>query len=94
MNTTIAVKRIVLIMASLTSAQVRRLCDQAKSIAPTAPMAPASVGVAMAVLMPGKPPMLPSTVKMRTADGTMPRRHFLQSAQPSKVRADFGIPGR
>ena len=94
MKTTIAVSRMVLIMASFTSAHVSRLWIAARIMAPTAPIAPASVGVAMAVLIPGKPPMLPSTVKISTADGMMPRMHLDHSAQPFKVRADLGMPGK
>ena len=93
MNTTMAVMRMVPVMASLISVQFRRLWMAAKMKAPTAPMAPASVGVAMAVLMPGNPPMLPNTAKIKMADGMMPRKHFPQSAQPSKVRASLGTPG-
>ena len=89
-----AVSRMVLIMASFMSAQVSRLWMAARIMAPTAPMAPASVGVAMALFIPGKPPMLPSTVKIKIADGMMPRRHLDHSAQPSNVRADLGMPGR
>ncbi len=66
----------------------------ARMNAPTAPMAPASVGVAMAVEMPGKPPMLPSTVKIRMAEGMMPRRHFFHSAQPPMALAERGTAGR
>ena len=57
MNTTIAVMRIVLSMASFTSSTVSRRCIAARK-APTAPMAPASVGVHTAVSIPSKPPML------------------------------------
>ena len=65
----------------------------ARMKAPTAPIAPASVGVAIATLMPGKPPMLPSTIKIRRADGTMPARHLRHSAQPTSVRPSLGTPG-
>ena len=46
MNTTIDVSRMVEFMACSTSGRVRRRCSAASTIAPTAPMAPASVGVA------------------------------------------------
>ena len=61
MNTTMAVMRMVPAIASRTSGQVRRRCMAASTNAPTAPIAPASVGVATAWFMPGRPPMLPST---------------------------------
>ena len=93
MNTTMAVMRMVPPMASLINGQFNRPWMAAKIKAPTAPMAPASVGVAIATLMPGKPPMLPSTVKIKMADGMMPRKHFFHSAQPCKVRASRGTPG-
>ena len=93
MNTTIAVMRMVPVMASRISGQLSRRCSAASTKAPTAPIAPASVGVAMAVVMPGRPPMLPSTAKISTAEGMMPRRHLRHSAQPCSVRASFGTPG-
>ncbi|MOA33297.1 hypothetical protein D3C78_1545820 [compost metagenome] len=93
MNTTIAVMRMVEAIALLSSDHDNLLCRPASRKAPNAPMAPASVGVATAVSMPGNPPMLPSTAKISAAAGRMPRRHFPHSAQPCKVRASFGTPG-
>ena len=59
----------------------------ASTMAPTAPMAPASVGVARPIIM------VPSTTKISTAEGMMPIRHFFHSAQPVSVRASFGTGG-
>jgi hypothetical protein len=59
----------------------------ASTIAPTAPMAPASVGVARPIIM------VPSTTKISTAEGMMPSRHLRQSGQPVSVRASFGTGG-
>ena len=56
-------------------------------------MAPASVGVATATSMPGSPPIEPSTVKIKMADGIIPFRHFRHSGHPFRVRASFGTPG-
>ena len=88
-----AVKRMVLCTASQIKSLSKRLCMAAKIKAPTQPMAPASVGVAMAVLMPGKPPIEPRTAKIKNAEGMMPRKHLAQRAQPFKVRASLGTPG-
>ena len=55
--------------------------------APTAPIAPASVGVAR----PRK--MVPSTRKISTSDGTMPQSTLAISAQPRSVRASGGSAG-
>jgi hypothetical protein len=57
----IPVIRRVPAMALLTRAHCGRPRDAASSIAPTAPIAPASVGVQMAVLMPGRPPCCPAS---------------------------------
>ena len=92
-NTTMAVRRIVLCMASQMRSLVRRLCIAAKTSAPTQPIAPASVGVAIAVLMPGKPPIEPSTAKIKNAEGMMPRKHLSHKCNPSMVRASLGMPG-
>ena len=59
----------------------------ASTIAPTAPIAPASVGVVRPSIM------VPSTTKISTAEGMMPIRHFFHSAQPVSVRASFGTAG-
>src|SRR5215472_14235585 len=56
-------------------------------MAPTAPIAPASVGVVRPSII------VPSTTKISTADGTMPIRHFFHSAQPVSVRASAGTAG-
>ena len=56
-------------------------------MAPTTPMAPASVGVARPMKM------VPSTRKISPSDGIMPRRHFFHSAQPCSVRASSGSAG-
>jgi hypothetical protein len=56
-------------------------------MAPTTPKAPASVGVANPMKM------VPSTRKISPSDGTMPLRHFFQSAQPCRVRASSGSAG-
>ena len=59
----------------------------ARTIAPMAPIAPASVGVAKPSIM------VPSTTKISTADGMMPIRHLRQSGQPVSVRASLGTAG-
>ncbi len=59
----------------------------ASAMAPTTPMAPASVGVARPMKI------VPSTRKIRPSDGMMPRRHFFTSAQPRSVRASGGSAG-
>ena len=56
-------------------------------IAPTTPIAPASVGVARPVKI------VPSTTKISPAEGMMPRIAFLNSAQPFSVRASGGSAG-
>ena len=87
MNTTIDVRRMVEAIACSTSGQVRRRCSAASIIAPTAPMAPASVGVA-------RPrPMVPSTRKISTIDGIMPRNTRLISFQFMGSRSRSGIGG-
>ena len=87
MNITIAVMRMVDSIACRISVQVRRRCSAASTIAPTAPIAPASVGVAM----PRK--IVPSTRKISTTDGTMPHSTRFHSAQPRSVRASCGSGG-
>ena len=59
----------------------------ASTMAPTAPMAPASVGVARPIIM------VPSTTKISTADGMMPSRHLRHSGHPVSVSAVFGTAG-
>ena len=59
----------------------------ARTMAPIAPIAPASVGVARPSIM------VPSTTKISTAEGMMPIRHLRQSGQPVSVRASFGTGG-
>ena len=93
MKTTIAVSRMVPCMASHSIGHDRRRWINASTSAPTAPIAPASVGVAMAWSMKGRPPIEPSTAKIKIAEGMMPRRHLPHSAQPCKVRALAGRPG-
>ena len=93
MNTTIAVNRAVPSIASRINGQVSRFCVAARMSAPTTPIAPASVGVAIAISIPGKPPIEPSTVKIKIAEGTIPFKHFRHSGQPFKVRASLGTPG-
>src|SRR5215813_15607605 len=56
-------------------------------MAPTTPMAPASVGVASPMKI------VPNTRKISPSDGIMPRRHFFHSAHPFKVRASIGKAG-
>ena len=56
-------------------------------MAPTTPMAPASVGVASPMKI------VPSTRKISPSEGIMPRRHFFHSAQPCSVRASSGSAG-
>lgn len=56
-----------------------RRCIAARTIAPTAPMAPASVGVA------NPRPMVPRTRKIRTIDGIMPHSTRLTSSSPSAL---------
>ena len=87
MKITIAVSVEVEVMACLTRSHVRRLCMAAKIIAPTAPSAPASVGVAR----PTK--IVPSTKKISAIEGIMPHRMRLMSFQPIGSRASFGIGG-
>ena len=53
----------------------------ASTMAPTAPMAPASVGVARPMKM------VPSTRKISTIDGTIPQSTLEISGQPRSVRA-------
>src|SRR5712664_3617480 len=48
------------------------------------PKAPASGGVASPMKI------VPKTKKISPSEGTMPRRHFFQSAQPCSVRASSG----
>ena len=93
MNTTMAVRRMVPCMASHNSDRLKRLCKAARINAPTTPMAPASVGVATACSWKGRPPIEPSTVKIRMAEGMMPLRHLRHSGQPFSVRASSGTPG-
>ncbi len=59
----------------------------ASTIAPTAPSAPASVGVAIPMKI------VPSTRKISTIDGTMPQSTRFHSAQPRNVRASIGSGG-
>ena len=59
----------------------------ASTMAPIAPMAPASVGVARPSIM------VPSTTKISTADGMMPIRHLRHSGQPRSVSASRGTGG-
>ena len=59
----------------------------ARTIAPMAPIAPASVGVARPSIM------VPSTTKISTAEGMMPIRHLRQSGQPRSVSASLGTAG-
>ena len=87
MNTTIEVRRMVEVIACSTSGQVRRRCNAASTMAPTAPMAPASVGVA-------RPrPMVPRTRKISTMEGIMPHNTRLTSFHPIGSRACSGIGG-
>ena len=87
MNTTIDVSRIVESMACSTSGHVKRRCSAARTIAPTAPMAPASVGVAR------PSPMVPSTRKIRTMEGIIPHNTRLTSFQFIGSRAASGSGG-
>ena len=87
MKITIAVSRMVDSMPSRISFQDSRLCRAASTIAPTAPIAPASVGVAR----PRK--IVPSTRKIRTIEGTMPQSTRFQSSQPCRVLASGGKGG-
>src|SRR5258706_597541 len=56
----------------------------ASTMAPTAPMAPASVGVARPNII------VPSTTKISTADGMMPSRHLRHSDDLRRHRAGDG----
>ena len=87
MNTTIAVMRIVVSMPWISSGHDRRRLSAASTIAPTTPMAPASVGVARPMKI------VPSTRKMSASDGTIAVVHFHASAQPRSVRASGGNGG-
>jgi hypothetical protein len=62
-------------------------CSTARTIAPTMPIAPPSVGVAR----PRK--MVPSTRKISTSEGMIPHRQRFTSGQPVMVRDEAGIPG-
>ena len=87
MNTTMAVMRMVDCIPCRTSGQVSRRCSAASTIAPTAPMAPASVGVARPMKI------VPSTRKISTTEGIMPHRTRLISFQPISPRASGGSGG-
>ena len=74
-------------MASRTSGQVSLRLKAARTMAPTAPMAPASVGEARPRAM------VPRTRKIRAIEGTMPFSTLIASAQPVAVRASGGRGG-
>src|SRR6187401_522282 len=61
--------------------------NQASTIAPAAPIAPDSVGVASPIRI------VPSTMKINAREGSMPRISFSASLQPCKVRASGGNAG-
>ena len=84
---TIALIRIVDVIACQTRSFSRRLLIAAKANAPTAPIAPPSVGVARPIKM------VPRTKKMSTSDGTMPHRIRLKSFQSIGGRASLGKAG-
>ena len=67
--------------------QFSRRWTAASPIAPTTPMAPASVGVAR----PKK--IVPSTIKINASEGTTPMATFFNSASPRRVRASGGRGG-
>jgi hypothetical protein len=81
------VMRAVAVAALCVICQLRRRLSAARTHAPTAPTAPASVGVAM----PKK--MLPSTAKISSTGGTMACSTRRKSAKPRKVRASGGSAG-
>ena len=87
LNITIEVSRVVSPIAPCSAVSDRRRLSCARSIAPTAPRAPASVGVAM----PAK--MLPSTSRIRTSGGTMTSITRRNRAAPCSERASGGKAG-
>ena len=87
MKITMAVIRKVVSMPSQTRGQVRRRFIAASTMAPTAPIAPPSVGVARPIRM------VPRTRKIRASIGTMPTTTLRASAQPRSVRASSGRAG-
>ena len=88
MKITIAVMRMVDVHApAAPAARSGGRCSAASTMAPTAPIAPASVGVAR----PRK--IVPSTRKISTSDGTMPHSTLRISGQPRSVRASGGSGG-
>src|SRR5215217_144586 len=78
------VSRMVEFIACSTSGHVRRRCSAASTIAPTAPIAPASVGVAR------PSPIVPSTRKIRTIEGIIPQSTRLMSFQFNGSRTPSG----
>ncbi len=82
-----AVSRMVEVMPDHSSDQLSRRLNQASRMAPTTPMAPASVGVTRPKRI------VPSTMKISARLGTMPRSTLLHSAQPRSVRASGGSAG-
>ncbi|MNR39589.1 hypothetical protein D3C85_1578100 [compost metagenome] len=87
MNTTKVDSLVVVSMACFNSEMSRRRFIIARMMAPTAPMAPPSVGVAM----PRK--MVPSTRKISSSGGIITSTTRLPSAAPRRVRASGGSAG-
>ena len=82
-----AVSRMVEFIPSHIRLQLSRLLNQARRMAPTTPMAPASVGVT------SPRTMVPSTTKISARLGTVPRMMVFHSGQPRSVRASGGSAG-
>ena len=87
MNITIAVMRIVDCAADHSRGSVIRRCIAARRTAPTAPMAPDSVGVARPTRM------VPSTRKINADAGTIPQRTCRTIFQRGPLRASSGNGG-
>ena len=87
MKITMALMRMVDVMASQTSVFWSRLFMAAKIKAPTEPIAPPSVGVARPIRI------VPKTKKISAIDGTMPQRIFLSNFQSIFGRASGGSAG-
>jgi hypothetical protein len=87
MNITMVVSLRVVSIPSLSSFQVRRRCKIASASAPTAPMAPPSVGVARPTRM------VPSTMKMSTREGTIETMQRRNKTPRLAVRTSLGSGG-
>ena len=86
-NITIEVRRVVCSSASASERRSSLRFAAASASAPTAPSAPASVGVAT----PAK--MLPSTSRIRTSGGTITSATWRSSSSPNGSRSSAGSAG-